>query len=356
MTGFWTGPNLRVAQHGAEAVQWLNETYGSVAVDVNNRICQLGLPQDPNAAEVADTLRAAGFGTMGAEVYKTQARNYVAGLGVGAVQFQQTLAAIKRMEWGDGVQNAELSGMMLKMYLDGKADPGVLKRVQVAVDRSDAIKRLMDFVGKEIQTELGVGVGPVTAAQIEAAAKRAMLLARKSKDSGGQGFYFGGEGLQPVVGGVTGLDPLDVKINKPGLFADKDTLSYSMRVRVSDVYNFANDRREKNPVTGLPEETQYSKFRAELANLLLMQEYRKFELTYAAAMCAAPNYGGSWNHMDRGHVFASFMFALETAKLFKGVPWSVELSERNFSLRRTDANAAGPAPWPDDKGGPGRRW
>jgi hypothetical protein len=355
VTAFWSGASDRFTAGTTDAVHWLTEKYGEVAEDVNTRICRMGLPQDPNAAKVADMLRASGFGGMGTEVYKAQARNYVAGLGVSAVQVQQSLAAIKRFEWFDGVENAELSALMLKMYLDGKADPTVLKRVQVAIDRSDAIDRLVEFVGKEVQKELGTGAGPVTAKQLEQSAQKAMNLARKSKDSGGQGFYFGGEGLQPVVGGVTGLSPFDVKLKQPGFFAGTDTLRYSMRIRVGDTYNFANDRRNKDPVTGLPIETQYSRFRAELARLLQIQEYRQFELTYAAAMCSAPTYGGSWDHMDRGHVFASFMFALETAKLFTGIAWSVELSEREFTLQRSGVNP--PAPKDNEvQGGPGRRW
>jgi len=52
-------------------------------------------------------------------------------------------------------------------------------------------------------------------------------------------------------------------------------------------------------------------------------------------------------------VFASYMYALEAAGFFKGLPWSMDLKTRRMTLTRPLANPDGPKGWPGY--GPGRQ-
>jgi hypothetical protein len=337
-SSFWTGPNLDIKGSVDNAGQWLSERYGEVAAGVNDRVCRLGLPGDADVAKTAELLRDMGLATEGAKLYKAHARKYAEGLGVFAVSTEQTWRAVKSFEWDQGKTNAEISGLMLKMYLEEKLDPALIQRVNEAVAVSETFKWLVDFVEQQVQDELGKGSGRVGVMEIQKAAQKAMDLARRSKSAGGQSFYFGGEGLQPIIGGVTGLSPVNVQTKPRGFFSGDDTLNYTMSIRVSDTYDFENERRIKNKVTGAMEETQYSHFRTELTRLLTTHQYAQFELTYASAMCSAPTFGGDWNHIDRGHVFASYLYALEKAGYFKGLAWSTDVPTREMELGRKGVN------------------
>lgn len=337
-SSFWTGPNLDIKGSVNSAGQWLSDRYGQVASSVNDKVCSLGLPGDPDVAKTAELLRDMGMATEGAKLYKAHARKYAEGLGVFAVSAEQSWRALKSFEWDQGQKNAEISALMLRMYLNEKVDPALITRVNEAVRVSDTFSSLVDFVEQEVQDDLSKGSGRVGMIEIQKAAQKAMDLARRSKDSGGQGFYFGAEGLQPIIGGVTGLSPVNVQIKPRGFFGDDDTLTYTMSIRISDTYDFENERRIKNKVTGAMEETQYSRFRTELTRLLTTHQYARFELTYASAMCSAPTTGGNWNHIDRGHVFASYLYALEKAGYFKGLAWSTDVPTREMSLERKGVN------------------
>lgn len=340
----------------SDAAHWLDEKYAAISESVNTRLCSLGLPSggDASGAKVAEILRD--FHGGGAAFYKAYAKAYINGTAVPAIIWHQRKRAIKEGELSIGMENAELSGLMLSMYLEQKINPDLINRVQKSVARSDNFEWLVAYTEQHVQAALGSGSGPPSPADLQREAQKAFDLARSPDSSGGANFKFSMEGLKPIIEGIGGLDAVSAQIEPAGFFSGKDDVSYTVLVRIRDTYKFFNERRSADPKSGALRENQYTLYRNLLRDLLSAQRFTEFELAYARGMCQAPLSGGTVDHIDKSLVFASYMFALEGAGYFTGLPWFIEIRTRPMNLTRTGANPAGPANWPADHGGSGRRW
>jgi hypothetical protein len=234
------------------------------------------------------------------------------------------------------VENAELSGAMLRMYCDEKVDPEIIKRVGKSIESSKQYQYMAEWVEWKI---LDIVVSdahhlPTGPAELQKHANTALTLLIRPKRPGVKPFYFGKEGLQPIIGGIGKLQcssatilsstpgtpakpPVPPKNGKPGtpaVPAVPGTMTYALDVLIGDTYDFDNVR-----------EGDYDRFRKRLAALLKAGDYHTFEREYTSKLHAVRWSGGTPNDIDKGHVFAGYMYALEMAGIFKGFYWDVTL-------------------------------
>jgi len=327
--------------------------YDLVLQSVKDTLCRLGLPGGGDASSARTIEALSAFHGSGKVFYAAYAKSYVNGVAVPAIILHQRKRAIVAGEWGIGLDNAELSGLMLSMYLDQRVDKEIIDRVRRTTLSSDNFEWLVNFIEEQVQMQLGSFTGRPAESAIRNAAQAACDTARKSDDRGGKNFKFSKEGLKPIIEGIGGLDVFNASLEAPGFGDMGDTAAYRLIISVRDTYKFINERRVANAVSGNLEETQYTRYRTKLADLLRAERYAEFELTYAQAMCDAPLGGGTDNNIDKTMVFASYMYALEAAGFFKGLPWSMDLKTRRMTLIRPLANPDGPKGWPGY--GPGRQ-
>jgi len=129
-------------------------------------------------------------------------------------------------------------------------------------------------------------------------------------------YYFGqsDRGLQRVVGGITRLEVVSAAVH-----GDR----YTLQLLIGDTYDFDNNRRDQR---------DYDDFRKELARLIRTREYGAFVSKYHRAL-----YTGV--PIDRFLVFASFMYAIEQAGYYHGIPWEITLP-----IEGVFSSAARPSP------------
>ena len=318
-----------VGREATNARAWADAKLAEAARSVNETIIRAGLPGggDDATAKGIENLRALG---LSRSTYKLHAKAYIVNVAVPAVIAHQRFNATKDQRFEFGLENAELSGLMLQMYVNEQIDPVLIERMRQTVLKSQTLETLTLFTELDVQETLGKGVGYPSEPEVRAAAQKALQLVRKpsKKDgSGGLSFKFSEEGFKPIIEGVKGLDVVRCTIALPDGTLSPDVAMYSLSIRISDTYKFKN----------LREPGDYTFFREILANYLISEQYAMFEMLYSRAMIEAPlkARGGA---IDKSLVFASYMYAMEMAGYFKPVPWFFEVGTRPMVLRRSKAN------------------
>ncbi|CAN5807112.1 hypothetical protein BH11PLA1_BH11PLA1_17910 [soil metagenome] len=302
---------------GADAASW---TRAQLEHALKSDLFVIGLTVGNQIGTVSDALDLIGLGEF---AYKQYARAYIAHLAVPGVVGYEAFRAHGR---GGGIRdylNANLSGDMLQMYVNERLDPEVISRVGEAIAVSATFAHLVQFVADEVAVALAAVPSPAIA-QVRAAADAALLNAPGPAPKGID-FYFGGEGLQPVIGGVSGMRTADGSITSilPDAKGQR-TLTCQLKIEIRDEYDFDNDRRSLN-AAGKKVENVYTRFRTLLADLLKQRKFSKFEMAYTLVMNSVPFTGGDYDHLNRGHVFASYMYAVEQAGYFKPIAWKVQI-------------------------------
>jgi len=276
-------------------------------------------------------LRVAAFGATGP--YKEYAKLYAGTLGSRCEEAHMLSHVFLK---GQGtVENAELSGAMLRMYCDEKVDPLIIARVGKAIEVSKQFQYMAEWVEwKILEITHTDGHHLPSEPELKKYANTALGLLLRPKRAGTRPFYFGKEGLQPIIGGIgklechlatilsstpgtPGTPAVPGKGGKPGTKAVPATpgkQTYALQVLIGDTYDFDNVR-----------EGDYDRFRKRLAALLKSGDYHTFEHEYTSKLHAARWSGGTPNDIDKGHVFAGYMYALEMAGIFKGFYWDVTL-------------------------------
>lgn len=240
--------------------------------------------------------------------HRQAVRTYVRNVGVSLVSGKQMLSR------DCSAENALLAGAMLEAYVDGTVSEELQKRIAAAIAGSADYQGLVSWLSNQVQREaLRVKRLP-NAGEVQAVLKARLKVARKDPKEGGVSFYFGDEGMQPIIGGVGPIILASfrvVRIRRSATKADEAELDYAGAVTFSDTYDFANNRTSQ---------AQYDAFRKLLAALLLADDIVAFEAIYWRAQTEPASLG---LRLDRGHIFASYMYAVERAGYFKGVSWSV---------------------------------
>jgi len=255
--------------------------------------------------------------------FKVAAKRLARGPGEFWMQTEQTFQSIPVIGRGVKSENAKLGVDMLDMYLNQVYDQKVIDRIAEAVKQSEQYETLGKFVRTDVKGHVDAAKPP-SEMELKALVQNALELARKPRAEGGLGFYFSGEGLQPVIGGMTGLWVSACRYNTPvGAIKTARNIDYTCDVVIEDTYDFDNNRTVIDKATSKRRETAYSLFRTKLADLLKQGKYCEFETEYNKAIDDAPIFGGDWDHLNKGHIFASYMYALEKAGFFKGIAWSI---------------------------------
>ena len=214
---------------------------------------------------------------------------------------------------------SSLSGDMLRMYLDGKVDIELLAKVRQEILQSDTFNRLSRAVTNDFVSTETKKAGRLLTPE-EMTSKLQPFLDRYRRETYQVNgierqkmyFYSDDRGLQPVIGGVTGLEVVSCRVTGK---------EYEIKISLQDSYDFDN-RRDG------PEYLAYRRFRNYLAGLLKARKYNEFWSEYQSNWDIGPTFANKLATfpVDKKTVFASFMYATEQAGFFNPLPWEVELS------------------------------
>jgi hypothetical protein len=244
------------------------------------------------------------------------------------------------------VQSA-LGGAMLRMYLDGKKDPGTVAEAGKEIGEDE---QFYAFVVKEVNDYLQAQITPgnlqknqtdkmrlLADQHLKAIKKRRGIDLRKH--------------LNAVIGGVGFIAVESVKQVREVVTAKGTAVTYSVDIRIGDTYNFHGHR------TG-----EQAMLRTKLAHQLAARDFDKFEATYndeasfglGSSYLPLPHFGSKQTHLDDAGVFACFMYALEdnhwTTPLYWDVVVPVEI-KLTFPLSQAPAHSNKQHPAPPHKPG-----
>ena len=210
---------------------------------------------------------------------------------------------------GHGTRESALGGKFLRMYLDHKLDPDVVKDAGQEIGESAEFKALAKHVQDYVQQKANAHKRLPSATEVEDEARRYLQDLKKKK-----GIAFRGA-LNPVIGGVGGVD---VVRGQAKLTPSGQGLDYEIQVKFSDTYDFDNKR------SGI-----YDQFRKHLAALVQKGQFDQFWSEYHAAAGAAmhsPFSKSKYASIGAAGIFASFMYAIEKNGLTPGgLPWDVTI-------------------------------
>jgi hypothetical protein len=222
-------------------------------------------------------------------------RLLMAGAGLARVVNQQLPTPIALLN--SATRNIRpLSATLLDRYLNQEpVDAGIKDDLVEAIESSDTLAA----VGKKIRAGIRAKAArdlkwAPDASHIEAVAREVV----QGIDAKGVYFTEGDHDLQSVIGGAHLR--VEAAVVEDGV--------YGVALEVSDSYDFSNNRK-RFPA--------YDRFRTRLADLLRARDYIGFNNAWYAAL-RDPASG-----LGPPAVFASYMFAMEQAGWFKGIPWSV---------------------------------
>ena len=244
------------------------------------------------------------------------------------------------------VQSA-LGGAMLRMYLDGKKDPGIVTEAGEAIGEDEQFQAL---VVKEVNDYLQAQIahGNLQKNQTDKVRLLADQHLKAVKNRRGIDLR---KHLNAVIGGVGFISVEWAKQIREASTAKGTAVTYSVNIRIGDTYNFHGHR------TG-----EQAMLRTKLAHLLAARDYAKFEATYndeasfglGSSYLPLPHFGSKRTHLDDAGVFACFMYALEdnhwTTPLYWDVVVPVEIT-LTFPLPQASAHSSGHHPAAPHKAG-----
>jgi hypothetical protein len=201
-----------------------------------------------------------------------------------------------------------LTGRMLEAYLDGESslDSSLQEDLIREIAGSSTFGKLAEHIKKALRQKAKQKGWSPTADNIKREAEHA-LNRYTGKDPV---IYFveADQGLQSVVGGCT------VAVAAAAV----EDGHYAVMVQVKDVYDFSNNRKA-------PKYAYYSRFREELAVLATHGQYGKVNEKFDVEWDRSPVTGGDMKlgPMNKRETYASLLYAMEKAGIYRGVAWSV---------------------------------
>ena len=155
-----------------------------------------------------------------------------------------------------------LGGAFLRMYLEHKVDPDIIKSAGAEIGASPEFIKLQNNMNMKLSHLGARGHNKGAPSREEVAAFYAKELDRTRKKQGIQFRYT----LNAVIGGVTGVRVTGARIVSA---ASDSKVDYDVDVVFTDTYDFANKR------TGV-----YQAYRQKLAHLLAVNDFAEFESEY----------------------------------------------------------------------------
>jgi hypothetical protein len=201
---------------------------------------------------------------------------------------------------------SRLTAAMLQMYLAGTtADPNVIRQVAEEIEKSATFGRLAGVVRAEVDREVAWHRRALSLSELEFVARRVINNGYRDPTTNAAMYFLNSDrGLQTVIGGITGLGVDGVDLNGT---------RYTIRVKISDTYDFTNNQNVVDPNSDLG---KYVRFREQLDQYIKDRKYRQFLWDYHKSLYLA-------DPISRSRTFAAFMYAIEKNKLTPGgVPWS----------------------------------
>lgn len=235
-----------------------------------------------------------------------------------ATSYIMPVRSLYRSTW-NGVKNALdptakvedesiLGGRFLRMYLDQSIDRELIEEAGVAIQESPDFAKLRDELNVELQRAANRAKIALDDAAVQAVANRYV------KASIAKGIKWQSAGLNPVIGGVGGLEVLSADlVATESLPGKRRTLVYRLTLAVRDTYDFENNRKG-----------EYDRLRKELAQLLASNRFVEFEARMADyGFDPSSSFIRDYRYTS---LFACFMYALEKRGWTgPGIPWEVKL-------------------------------
>lgn len=199
-----------------------------------------------------------------------------------------------------------LGGAFLRMYLDHKVDPSVVKAAGEEIKKEPEFKKLQKQIERKA-TALGKKLLGAKADDLLKVTTNKHLQYRLKH--GGIAFRYE---TNPIIGGVSGAEVKSVKISQVeterGIRVD-----YEMDVTFTDTYDFDNKRSGA-----------YDRYRKKLASHLAKGDYDKFWDAFERKLGDKKKTG-----LDHAQIFASFMYAIEKKGWTPGpLVWDVAITMR----------------------------
>ena len=212
-----------------------------------------------------------------------------------------------------------LGGAFLRMYLDGKKDPGVIADAGLEIGDSPEFKRLSEELNKFLQARLD----HLHPARIEPEKLRALADQHLKHIRGTTGIAFRYT-LNTVIGGVTDVAVQSVSHLNDVATPNGTASRYRVSITFFDTYDFENKRHG-----------EYDHFRKELARYLSANDFESFHSVYDREAHHPFDMKMHKTHLDSAAVFASFMYALEQKGWTPGgLKWDVTVpTEINLVLK-----------------------
>jgi RHS repeat-associated protein len=203
-----------------------------------------------------------------------------------------------------------LGGAFLRMYLDHKVDPAIVKAAGEEIKQEPEFKKLE----RQIEGKAGALGNKLLGAKADDLLEATVNKHLQSRlKNGGIAFKYE---TNPIIGGVSGAEVKSVRASQVKT-AQGIRIDYEIDVTFKDTYDFENKR------TGV-----YDRYRKELAGYLSKGEYDKFWDVFESEAAGKGKTG-----LKYPEVFASFMYAIEKKGWTPGpLAWDVTITMKGSVL------------------------